>query len=280
MRVLVTGSRGFVGTRVTRDLQAADHQVVGFDLVDGQDILDLHGLRRAASGCDGIVHAAAFPGLDGQREAETIEVNSVGTENVLLVAAEVGVTRVVNISSVDVLGVFKGERSPDYLPLDDSHPCYPQTAYGRSKLDGEEACRRIQEVADLSVISLRPPGVWNVATYAYIEAERAKRPEFEWDPYWEYGAFIDVRDLSSACLRGLTCDATGSHSFLVAASDITTSGRTSRELASLVHPDVEWRGGAEYDKEPYRSLIDSGPARTLLKWAPVYTWSARPRHGT
>jgi nucleoside-diphosphate-sugar epimerase len=106
-----------------------------------------------------------------------------------------------------------------------------------------------------------------------ILSERAKRPEFEWDPFWEYGAFIDLRDLSRACLDTLACDAEGYRCVLVASSDITTSGRTSRELAQFVHPDVEWRGGSRYEDEPYRALVDIEPARQLLDWSPQHTWS-------
>jgi UDP-glucose 4-epimerase len=31
------------------------------------------------------------------------------------------------MSSVDVLGVFDGGHAPDYLPLDDDHPCRPSS---------------------------------------------------------------------------------------------------------------------------------------------------------
>jgi UDP-glucose 4-epimerase len=124
----------------------------------------------------------------------------------------------------------------------------------------------------LSILALRPPGVWTRATYAMIISERAKRPEFEWDPFWEYGAFIDLRDLSLACLRALTCEVEGYRCVLLTSADITTSGRTSRELVRLVHPDVEWRGGPRYEEDPYRTLVDIGPAERLLGWSPQHTW--------
>ncbi len=259
MRVLVTGSSGLVGSELTACLTAAGHQALPFDRTEGHDVLG-----TIPGEIDAVIHAAAC--MDD--EPELWEVNVQGTANVLAAARG---KRVVFLSSVDVLGVFKGERAPDYLPLDDDHPCYATTDYGRSKVEAEALCQR----HDVTTVTLRPPGVWSEATYGWIEAQRAKRASFEWSPFWEYGAFLDVRDLARACMAALTCPLEDHATWLVAAQDITTSGRTSRELASFVHPDVAWRGGSEYDDDPYRSLIDTGPAERGLGWEAQYRWQDR-----
>ncbi len=276
MRVLVTGSRGLVGASVVAELCASGHAVVEYDLEDSRDILHLPKLVEVTRACDAIVHAAALLGRSGESPEQIMAVNLQGTWNVLSAATEARVQRVVFLSSVDALGVFKGKRPPDYLPLDNAHPCYPATPYALSKRLAEEMCRFSSEQYGLSVVCLRPPGVWTRETYAMVESERAKRREFEWDPFWEYGAFIDLRDLTRACLAALTCHRVGFRCVLVSSSDITTSGRTSRELAQLVHPDVEWRGGPEYEDEPHRTLLDIEPARKLLDWSPEHTWAGRP----
>ena len=113
-------------------------------------------------------------------------------------------------------------------------------------------------------------GAWDAADLA----QRARRASFEWDPFWEYGAFIDVRDLASACIAALSCPIDDHATLLVTAPDITTSGSTSRELAEFVHPGVEWRGGPEYDSDPFRTLLDIEPARRTLGWEPRHTWRA------
>ena len=170
MRVLITGVRGLIGSRVALDLQAAGHTVVGYDLVDGRDVLDLPNLRAAAAGCDAVVHAAALFGNGSETDEEVLKVNLIGTENVLLAATDAGIQRIVHLSSVDVLGVFKGEGRPDYLPLDDAHPCRPRSVYGRSKHLSEASCRQASETSGLSVINLRPPGVWTDSTYQFIKS--------------------------------------------------------------------------------------------------------------
>jgi nucleoside-diphosphate-sugar epimerase len=272
MRVLVTGSRGLIGSAVMEELENARHAALGFDLRDGQDVLQPATLSTAMRGCDAVVHAAALLGTEQESADQIMAVNLQGTWNVLCAAEGAQVKRVVFLSSVDALGVFKGERPPDYLPLDGAHPCYPSTPYGISKYLAEEMCRCVAESSDMRIVALRPPGVWTKDTYGMIVSERTKRREFEWSPFWEYGAFIDIRDLSYACLQALTCDVESYHCILVTSADITTSGAASRELAQLIHPDVEWRGGAAYDSDPYLTLVDIEPARRLLGWSPRHTW--------
>jgi UDP-glucose 4-epimerase len=274
MRVLVTGSSGKVGAQVVSDLAACEHTPVAYDLATGQDILDPVALLESARGCDAIVHSAALLGLADQGDSQIMATNLQGMWHVLSAAREAGIARVVFLSSVDALGVFKGERAPDYLPLDDAHPCCPSTPYAISKYLAENMCRLFAASTDVSVVCLRPPGVWTEATYARIQSARAMRTEFEWDPFWEYGAFIDVRDLSQACVCALTCRIERFACLLVSSGDITTSGRTSRELAAFVLPHVPWRGGSEYEAEPFRTLMNIENAKHTLAWEPKHSWRA------
>jgi len=272
MRVLVTGYRGLVGTHVGERLRAEGHETVPFDLADGRDVRDGPAVDAAARGCDAVIHAAALLGREGEAPEEIAAVNVQGTWNVLVAAVRTGVSRVVFLSSVDVFGVFKGERAPDYLPLDDDHPLYAATPYGISKRIGEDLCRLFCAMTPLTAVALRPPGVWTGETYSFIADRRSEHPEFEWHPFWEYGAFIDARDLAAACAAALRCDVGGFSAVSVCSPDISTSGRTSRELCRDLHPGVEWRGGAAFEADPYASLIRLDRARTVLGWEPVHTW--------
>jgi UDP-glucose 4-epimerase len=270
MRVLVTGSEGLVGTEVQAVLSANGHDVSGYDLRHGQDILDMAALTMAASGCDAIIHLAVSE--NEISESEEMRVNLLGTWNVLLAAEASHVSRVIYMSSVDALGIFQGEGVPLYLPIDDTHPTFPRTAYAIAKRLAEEMCQFWSNRTGIPVLCLRPPGIWTALTYLEMQQDRAERPSYEWKPYWEYGAFIDVRDLAAALLHALTCELTGYALHLIASSDITTSGKTSRELAQFVHPKVKWRGSEAYETEPFRSLLVTRPVEQLLGWTPEYTW--------
>lgn len=48
--------------------------------------------------------------------------------------------------------------------------------------------------------------------------------------------------------------------------------RTSQEMAQSLLPEVDWRGGNEYEYEPYKALINTQLAKEILQWVPRYKW--------
>lgn len=276
MRVLVTGSSGFVGRAAVSALQASGHEVATFDLVDGQDLAVAALVRAAMERVDGVVHLAAVLGWNGEPAEEFLKVNTVGTWRLLHEAHRSGLRRFVFVSSIDVLGVFKGHRTPDYLPLDDEHPCYPNTPYAISKRLAEEACSGFRAAHGLETVVLRPPGVWSAETYEDIKVRRRADPAYEWNPFWEYGAFLDVRDLAAAIERALVADYPGTEPFGVAADDLNSSEGESLEWAQRIHPDVPIRDADQFAEDPYRTLLDNSRARDRLGWSPEHSW--RPHH--
>jgi nucleoside-diphosphate-sugar epimerase len=133
-------------------------------------------------------------------------------------------------------------------------------------------CRYCSESTGIPIICLRPPGVWDESTYHQIIAARKKQPEYEWDPYWEYGAFIDIRHLADAILASVENIKNSYHCLLLASNDITTSGMSSLELVHKLHPGVKWNGDKEYDLDPFKSLVNTNKAKRILEWSPKYSW--------
>lgn len=271
MKILVAGCEGLIGTRLVELLQAEGDEVVPFDRRRGQDVLDEVALLKAMRGCDAVVHLAAV--VDpGAGAVETLGVNLRGTANVLGAVRGAGAQRVVFASSVNALGIFRGEGSPEYLPLDDDHPCQPKSPYGVSKLRAEDLCERLTASTGIATVCLRPPAVWDDGMYARIDAARAADPAFEWSPYWEYGAFLDVRDCASACARALRCEDPGHVRLLLCAPDVSSAGASSLELAGRLLPDVPIRDPAYFREDPYRALVDTRRAGRLLDWTPLHAW--------
>jgi UDP-glucose 4-epimerase len=271
-QVLVTGDAGLVGRQTATRLRSAGHLVVGFDLTRGQDVRDAAVVASAVRGCEVVVHLAAadLPSM----AVDIVDTILMGTKNVVDAAAANGVRRVIMVSSAEVLGIFLGESAPDYLPLDDLHPERPVTPYGAAKLAAERCAQRVTLASDLEVICLRPPGVCDDETMAWIRRQRDQRPSFEWDPLWEYGAWIHVTDLADALVAATVCpspiDRFASH--LVAALDINSDDYPAADLVARVLPQVDWRGGPEYAMEPYRSLLVTDSVQALLQWHPQITW--------
>jgi UDP-glucose 4-epimerase len=282
VKVLVTGHRGLVGECVVQVLTRAGVDWVGLDLLEGDDILDVELVSARATGCDAIVHLAAVEEDDDSdpvvptavtraSHEQVLATNIDGTRNVLA-AAGLHASRVIYLSSVDVLGCFLGQARPRYYPIDDQHPTHPIGAYARSKLEGEDLCEQFTRVAGIPTVCLRPPGIFDESTYMYITTARAANPEFEWSPFWEYGAFIDVRDLADAVYCALAAGLTGHHRLLVCASDISSAHHDSVTLARRLTPEVPFRNPGLYVTEPFAALVDSTPARNLLDWHPRHRW--------
>lgn len=273
MRIMVTGHRGNVGAPVAAHLERLGHDVVGFDRVDGEDLLGAATVRHAAAGCAAIVHLAGLAHDSAGSPEQIMAVNVLGTWHVLLAAEAAGANLVIHFSSAQVLGIAEGERLPDYFPVDDEHPRRATRPYGLSKLASEDLCAGFTARTSIASLSLRPVWVTDPGQYQRTAAQRRADPSSEWEPFWEYGAFVDVRDVATAVELALAARLTGHHRALLCAADISASA-PSLDMAARLAPAVPVRDRAPYDADPWRALVDCTAARELLGWRPRHRWSA------
>ncbi|HXT93279.1 MAG TPA: NAD(P)-dependent oxidoreductase [Trebonia sp.] len=274
MRILVTGHRGNVGVHVAAHLESLGHEVVGYDRRDGDDLLDLAAVKRAADGCGAVVHSGALAHDTAGSPEDIMAVNVLGTWHVLLAAEGAGVSRVVYFSSGQVFGLAEGERLPDYFPVDDAHPRRAMRPYGLSKVLAEDLCAGFTARTGILTVALRPAWVWDPGMYERIESEWRADPAAEWTPTWEYGQFVDVRDVAAAVRLALEVPLTGHHRLLLCAADIAATEATL-VMAGRFTPSVPVRDAARFQREPRRALFDSAAAARVLGWVPRYTWSGR-----
>ena len=125
--LLVTGGAGFIGGRIKEMADA-----VSFDVVVGQDVLDIDALRAAARGVRGIFHCAAKISVPESFEQPELyhRINVEGTKNVITVAEEIG-AKIIFSSSAAVYGEADTR-------VDESHTLRPQSPYAENKRDCEE----------------------------------------------------------------------------------------------------------------------------------------------
>ena len=88
-------------------------------------------------------------------------------------------------------------------------------------------------------------------------------------PYWEYGAWIDVRDVAGAVYAALRRPELTHLTTLIVADDVT-SPIPPRELARRLLPGVPWRGLEPTDE--WAPLVRSDRARAALGWQPQHRW--------
>ena len=135
--ILVTGHRGYIGSRLYAKLKAAGHDVLGVDLKDGTDIL--HTLPEVDIAT--VFHLAAFPSVAYSIEnpAYTLMHNVLGTSRLLEWSKKRNVKRFVFSSSAAVYGNDGNLGSP----------------YALHKLMSEKECKLYSDLYGIDSVCLR-----------------------------------------------------------------------------------------------------------------------------
>ncbi|HLH24566.1 MAG TPA: NAD(P)-dependent oxidoreductase [Chloroflexota bacterium] len=275
MKIVVTGGSGRLGQHTVDELLAHGHSVLSLDRVPPAaprcpawvaDLTRGGDAYQALQGADGVVHLAAWqaPGLTP--DTETFANNVSATYNVLKAASDLGVRHVVLASSIAAYGFIYARHlaPPDYLPLDEAHPCTPQDPYGLSKVVGEAIADSFARLGPTSIASLRFPGVVFDLTYRSIP-DRWRDPGARRGGFWTY---VDARDAARACRLAVEADLAGHEVFNVAAPTSIMREPTTELLR-------------RYGLEPRRlaagltgnwSAMDSGKAERMLGYRAEHQW--------
>lgn len=174
MKLLITGSSGFLGSRVyeVAKTQGLEQRcVVRKPTLDDSAVIvaeinsqtDWSG---ALEGIDCVVHCAAHVHQMNDSASDLLEayreVNTRGTLNLARQAAQAGVKRFIFISSIKVNGEF----SPSGHPFQPDLVYVPDDPYGLSKYEAEVQLRELAEETGLEVVIIRPPLVYGPAVKA------------------------------------------------------------------------------------------------------------------
>jgi len=124
MKILLTGHLGYLGGQFL-ERYGKDYDIIGYDLKQGDDILDHKNLKQKMQGCQQVVHLAAIPKpVEGKSFDDYFRTNVEGTHNVARVAEELGLERIVYASSTTVYGIEGG--IPFSIPIAESQPFVSQ----------------------------------------------------------------------------------------------------------------------------------------------------------
>jgi nucleoside-diphosphate-sugar epimerase len=221
--VLVTGGTGFLGAYIIKNLIEKKFKVRAIrrsaklpffipssimeqvEWVDG-DVLDIIALADAMKGVDAIVHSAAIVSFNKRNRSDMYAVNVEGTANVVNIALENNIQRLVHISSVAALGrTIKMDRINEERKWSKNKN---NTHYAISKHQAEmEVWRGFSE--GLSGVILNPGtilgyGDWHTSSCAIF---KNVYKEFPW--YTEgVNGFVGVEDVAEATVQLLSSDIT------------------------------------------------------------------------
>ncbi|TCJ13115.1 NAD-dependent epimerase/dehydratase family protein [Flaviaesturariibacter flavus] len=264
--VLITGGTGFLGAYILKELVGRglpvrairrsaklpffiDAEILNkVEWVEG-DVLDVVSLQDAMQGVDRIIHAAAVVSFHGADRARMRQVNIDGTANVVNVALEEGVRRLVHISSVAALG-----RTREGGLVDESKKwseTKSNTAYARSKYAAEiEVWRGFSEGLEGAVLNpstILGFGDWHQSSCAIF------RNAWKGAPWYTEGVngFVGVEDCARASVEILESDISEKrfivngdnwsfHKLLDTMADGFGKPRPSREASPLLG-SIAWR---------------------------------------
>ncbi|HCC78580.1 MAG: epimerase [Chloroflexi bacterium GWB2_49_20] len=213
--ILVTGATGHIGNVLIRQLLDKGEKVralvwkgedttsirdLQIETIEG-DVLDLRSLKPAFKGVDVVYHLAGVISIMPGHNPFVWDVNVQGTRNVLQIARQEGIRRLVYTSSIHAIA-----RAPHGVQIDESLPFdinNPYGAYDRSKA---EASLEVQEasLAGLDAVIVCPTGV--IGPYDFRRSEMGnvildaalRKTTLYVDGAYD---FVDVRDVADGLIK-------------------------------------------------------------------------------
>ena len=289
MRVLVTGGAGFIGSHIVDALIKEGHDVAVVDDLSSGDARQvnpkarLHSVDITDAQSLAKVFAKERPELVSHHGAQTnvrrsmadpsfdARVNVVGSVSVLQLCADHGVRKLVFASTCAVYA------EPCYLPMDESHPTGPQSAYGAGKLAVEGYLRLFADAHGLRYTTFRygnvygrrqnPDGEAGVVAIFASQLLAGARPTIFGDGT-KTRDYVSVEDVVNANLLAL--GETGDNDVFnlargeeVSDFEIFDAVRKATDTLSVEPIYAEKRPG-----EAERVGLDCTKARQRLGWAP------------
>jgi len=164
MKILLTGSTGFIGQSLKDFLEKEGVETISYDTQNNPEdsILDFANLKSKIVGVDGIVHLAAMsqPKLTLENPRDCVNINIGGTINILEALRLASLTQgkqpwMIFLSSREVFG------EPAVLPITEKTPLNPKTLYGLTKAAGENLCWIFSESYGLKTRIVRLTSVYS-----------------------------------------------------------------------------------------------------------------------
>lgn len=269
MKVLVTGSKGFIGKYLVDSLLKQQVQVISYDIADGNDICNWD-LLKAVPHVDCIIHLASriFVPESYSNPRDFFNLNIVGTLNCLEYC------RLFNSRLIYVSSYLYGE--PIYLPVDEKHPISTFNPYSASKIESENLCHYYYDFFKTKSIIIRPFNVYGKGQSKEFLIPSIIKQAKNGDIYLKDSSpkrdFIYVGDLASAIIQAIKIGTIGHEIFNIASGE-------SYSVDEIVQMIIQIIGGSNkviYEKEIRDNEVsdtrgDNSKAGQLLNWRPQVT---------
>ena len=263
MKVLVTGSEGFIGSHLTEMLLDMGYDVRAFvlynsfgqwgwldtlpkdkrealDVVMG-DVRDLVFVRKAMEGVDCVFHLAALIAIPYSYYAPDayVDTNIKGTLNILNAARDLQLQRVMVTSTSEVYGTAQ------YVPIDEKHPYQGQSPYSATKIGADRLAESYFRSFGLPVTIVRP-----FNTYGPRQSSRAVIPtvisqllaghdEIHLGSLTPTRDFVFCKDTARGFIELSRCGAAIGREVNIATGQEISVGALAQKLIDLIRPEAK-----------------------------------------
>ncbi|MCX6018735.1 MAG: NAD(P)-dependent oxidoreductase [Chloroflexi bacterium] len=278
MKVTITGGCGRFGAVVLSRLTAQGHELHVLDrqapkstlpggaTFEQSDLMDAAWLRNRFAGQDAVVHLAAIPHPLLDPPEHVYANNTVGSYNVLIAAAEAGVRKVCQASSINAIGgAWSRVARYDYFPVDEAHPTYNEDAYSLSKWVAEAQADSVARMhSEMTITSLRLHGLAPGPRVEHHDAVLMDVPaEHRFRIVNHLWAYVNIESAAHAVELSLQAQWRGHQAFfIVAPRTIFNPEIASAALAFQHYPTAALRAPLDGNTGFY----DCAKAERLLGW--------------
>lgn len=291
MNFLVTGAAGFLGSALANRLAREGHQVRGFDdlsagdparlnpdvLFTRGDVTDRPKLWTLLQDVDCIYHLAAKVSVPESvlypREYNIINVG--GTVSVMEAMRDVGVRRVVFISS----GAIYGDRATQ--PISEDTPPNPGSPYAVSKLAGEHYIRTIGRLWGIETVSLRvfnaygpgqPLSVAHPPVIPHFLRQAAHGGTMVIHGRGEQTRdFIYIDDVIEAMVAAATAPTVDQSVINIGSGKETSIKQLGQYVLEVLESEGDWMYKEDQDPGPSRMCADISLAQKKLGYKPRFS---------
>lgn len=261
MNILVTGSTGFIGSSLCKELSLKGHNVSGFSLPEG-DIRNLDLVKKAMENIEVVFHLAALLPHNNPNDPTLFFNNNVqGTLNLLKASSQV--KTFIYASTMSVYA-----EPPQYLPVDENHSVWSATAYGVSKIQGELLCNLYS-----NTIILRYGGAYGVGQDKHYATQRFASQALKNEPITIYGNgnqstdFTYIDDIVQGSILALEKNKAGIYN--IASGKETTIRNLAEKIIALTNSRSKIIITDKNTDRAFRFCLDIKKAEKVLGYSPL-----------